>query len=79
MIEQKLLELGGIKTLISHNYFSETEFWRIFNKRELRRGQGDHRSGQHLPRPLHEDLPGRARVVMMRARSVVITASLPGH
>lgn len=32
MIEQKLLEIGGLKTLISHNYFSEPDFWRIFNK-----------------------------------------------
>jgi FAD binding domain-containing protein len=33
IIEQKLLEIGGLKTLISHNYFSEPDFWRIFNKR----------------------------------------------
>jgi FAD/FMN-containing dehydrogenase len=33
IIEQKLLEIGGLKTLISHNYFSEADFWRIFNKR----------------------------------------------
>ena len=33
IIEQKLLEIGGLKTLISHNYFSESDFWRIFNKR----------------------------------------------
>jgi hypothetical protein len=33
IMEQKLLEIGGLKTLISHNYFSETDFWRIFNKR----------------------------------------------
>ncbi|MBA3462359.1 MAG: FAD-binding oxidoreductase [Deltaproteobacteria bacterium] len=30
-IEEKLRELGGIKTLISHNYYSETEFWQIWN------------------------------------------------
>ncbi|HEY4241229.1 MAG TPA: FAD-binding oxidoreductase [Kofleriaceae bacterium] len=33
MIEEKLRELGGIKTLISHNYYPEDEFWQIFNKR----------------------------------------------
>lgn len=33
IIEQKLLQIGGLKTLISHNYFSESDFWRIFNKR----------------------------------------------
>ncbi len=33
MIEEKLRELGGIKTLISHNYYGEDEFWSIWNKR----------------------------------------------
>ena len=33
MIEEKLRELGGIKTLIAHNYYPETEFWTIWNKR----------------------------------------------
>jgi hypothetical protein len=32
LIEEKLLELGGMKTLISHNHFTEEEFWRIWNK-----------------------------------------------
>jgi FAD/FMN-containing dehydrogenase len=32
MMEQKLLELGGIKTLISHNYYSEEDFWKTFNR-----------------------------------------------
>ncbi|MBX3155266.1 MAG: FAD-binding oxidoreductase [Deltaproteobacteria bacterium] len=32
MMEEKLRELGGIKTLISHNYYPEEEFWQIFNK-----------------------------------------------
>lgn len=32
-IEVKLRELGGIKTLISHNYYGEDEFWQLFNKR----------------------------------------------
>jgi FAD/FMN-containing dehydrogenase len=31
-IEQKLHELGGIKTLISHNYYPREEFWSIYNK-----------------------------------------------
>ena len=34
MIEEKLRELGGIKTLISHNYYPEDEFWSIWNKRD---------------------------------------------
>jgi len=33
MMEEKLRELGGIKTLIAHNYYPEAEFWTIFNKR----------------------------------------------
>ena len=32
LMEQKLRELGGIKTLIAHNYYPEAEFWTIFNK-----------------------------------------------
>ncbi len=32
MMEEKLRELGGIKTLIAHNYYGEDEFWQIFNK-----------------------------------------------
>jgi len=31
-IEKKLRELGGIKTLIAHNYYGEAEFWQIWNK-----------------------------------------------
>jgi FAD/FMN-containing dehydrogenase len=32
LIEEKLRELGGIKTLIAHNYYGEAEFWSIWNK-----------------------------------------------
>ncbi|MDB4956860.1 MAG: putative decaprenylphosphoryl-beta-D-ribose oxidase [Myxococcales bacterium] len=32
MMEEKLREIGGIKTLIAHNYYPEAEFWQIFNK-----------------------------------------------
>ncbi|HET9990776.1 MAG TPA: hypothetical protein VFQ65_19735 [Kofleriaceae bacterium] len=32
MLEQKLEELGGIKTLISHNYYGEAEFWSIWHR-----------------------------------------------
>lgn len=37
MIEEKLRELGGVKTLISHNYYSRDEFWSIWNKRNYDR------------------------------------------
>ncbi|MEW6364049.1 MAG: FAD-binding oxidoreductase [Acidobacteriota bacterium] len=33
LMEEKLQELNGIKTLISYNYYSEDEFWQIFNRR----------------------------------------------
>ncbi|MGI5861202.1 MAG: FAD-binding oxidoreductase [Myxococcales bacterium] len=32
MLEEKLQELNGVKTLISFNYYSEEEFWRIWHK-----------------------------------------------
>lgn len=32
LMEDKLRELGGIKTLISHNYYSRDEFWQTWNK-----------------------------------------------
>ena len=32
-MEEKLREIGGIKTLIAHNYYPEGEFWQVFNKR----------------------------------------------
>jgi len=32
LIEDKLRELGGIKTLIAHNYYSREEFWSIWNQ-----------------------------------------------
>ena len=31
-IEEALPRFGGLKTLISHNYYSKDEFWRIWNK-----------------------------------------------
>ena len=33
LMEEKLAEVGGLKTLISHNYYAEGDFWRIWNKR----------------------------------------------
>lgn len=32
VLEEKLLELGGLKTLISHNHFTEDEFWSVWNR-----------------------------------------------
>ena len=32
MIEEELMKIGGLKTLISTNYYSENEFWETWNK-----------------------------------------------
>lgn len=32
LMEEKLKELNGIKTLISYNYYAEDEFWEIFHR-----------------------------------------------
>lgn len=32
LIEEELMDIGAIKTLISSNHYSEEEFWSIFNK-----------------------------------------------
>jgi FAD/FMN-containing dehydrogenase len=32
IIEEELMNLGGMKTLISGNYYTESEFWKIWNK-----------------------------------------------
>ena len=37
LMEEKLRELGGIKTLIAHNYYPEDEFWSIWNRRNYDR------------------------------------------
>lgn len=31
-LDQKMLELGGMKTLISYNYLTEPEFWSVWNR-----------------------------------------------
>jgi FAD/FMN-containing dehydrogenase len=51
MIEEKLRELGGMKTLISHNYYSRDEFWSIWNKPNY-----DRVKQQTDPRNLFRDL-----------------------
>ncbi len=32
LMEEKLRELGGVKTLIAHNYYGEEEFWQLWHK-----------------------------------------------
>jgi hypothetical protein len=35
LMEEKLKELNGVKTLISYNYYREDEFWEIFNRKNF--------------------------------------------
>ena len=35
LLETKLAELGGVKTLISYNYYPEDEFWGIFHRKNF--------------------------------------------
>lgn len=37
LMEEQLPRFGGIKTLISHNYYGEDEFWTIWNRRNFDR------------------------------------------
>lgn len=37
ILEDGLMELGGLKTLISTNYYSESDFWKIWNKEHYNR------------------------------------------
>jgi FAD/FMN-containing dehydrogenase len=39
LLEEKLFELGGMKTLISHNYYAEEEFWRTWNRPNYQRAK----------------------------------------
>jgi len=32
LMEEKLREIGGVKTLISYNYYDEDEFWQVFHR-----------------------------------------------
>ena len=33
ILEDKLMQIGALKTLISTNYYTETDFWKIWNKK----------------------------------------------
>jgi len=47
LMEDKLREIGGIKTLIAHNYYSEEEFWATFNKKNYQAVKAITGSRQH--------------------------------
>ena len=40
IIEDELMNIGGIKTLISNNYYSESDFWKIWNKENYDKVKG---------------------------------------
>ena len=40
IIEDELVKIGGIKTLISSNYYSESDFWKIWNKKNYDKVKG---------------------------------------
>ena len=40
IIEDELMNIGGIKTLISSNYYSESDFWKIWNKENYDKVKG---------------------------------------
>ncbi len=37
LLEEELMKIGGIKTLISGNYYTEEEFWRIWNRENYKK------------------------------------------
>jgi hypothetical protein len=40
IIEDELMQIGGIKTLISSNYYSESDFWKIWNRENYDKVKG---------------------------------------
>jgi FAD/FMN-containing dehydrogenase len=48
LVERKVEELGGIKSLYSDSYFPEDEFWRIYDKAAYRRLKAKYDPGRRL-------------------------------
>lgn len=65
-LEQKVHSLGGKKWLYAHTYYTEAEFWKIYNKQDYDVLRGKYHA-QHLPtlydkvRVRESDLPGAHR------------------
>jgi FAD/FMN-containing dehydrogenase len=53
LMEKQLLEIGGLKTLISHNQLTEDEFWSIWNKGNYERAKA-RVDPDHVFRDLYE-------------------------
>jgi FAD/FMN-containing dehydrogenase len=64
VIEEKLLELGGLKTLISHNHFTEQEFWSVWNRANF-----DRVKARTDPEDLFRDLYEKTRAPASLARA----------
>jgi hypothetical protein len=67
-LEQKVHSLGGKKWLYAHTYYTEAEFWKIYNKQDYDTLRSKYHA-QHLPtlydkvRVRESDLPGAHRGV----------------
>jgi FAD/FMN-containing dehydrogenase len=60
-IEEALQRVGGIKTLISHNFYSADEFWRLWNRENYRQVK-QRVDPQNVFRDLYEKMcPAAAR------------------
>jgi hypothetical protein len=60
IIEDELIKIGGIKTLISSNYYSESDFWKIWNKENY-----DKVKGKTDPNNIFRDLHTKTCRTMM--------------
>jgi len=60
IIEDELMNIGGIKTLISSNYYSESDFWKIWNKENY-----DNVKGRTDPNNIFRDLYTKTCRTMM--------------
>ena len=70
-LEQKLIEVTGLKTLISHNFYDEVTFWKIWNRPNYDRAKAilDRRN---LQRDLYEKT---CRAMMGWSRLAVTSAT----
>ncbi len=64
IIEAELMNIGGIKTLISNNYYLESDFWKIWNKENY-----DKVKGKTDPNNIFRDLYTKTCRTMMGLES----------
>jgi FAD/FMN-containing dehydrogenase len=63
LMEDELLEIGGVKTLIAHNYYSEEDFWKTWNRETYEKVKA-----VTDPRNLFRDLYAKTCVAAMGSR-----------